>query len=308
MTGPTLITINANIKPGVYPLFLDWQAKLNKEATSAKGFVSLEFLSPNQEQNEQLTILRFDSIENALLWKNSPLNRSLIDKLQEICVENGLLESVKNEISIKTGATEIIFTEINQEQVEAYLEWSARIHQLEAKFPGFKGVYLQPPAQNNGRHWITLLHFDSIENLDNWLGSNERRKFIQESGSFISSFERHRIISPFSGWFVSVAKNGILPAAWKQAMVVLLVLFPIVMFLMKYVSPLTKGLNTSLATFISNVISVSLLTYIAMPLAVRVLDWWLTPTRAGKKGLLFIGTALILALYLTEIFLLWHFN
>ncbi|MBN9376886.1 MAG: hypothetical protein J0H93_00770 [Chlamydiales bacterium] len=50
----------------------------------------------------------------------------------------------------------------------------AKIHEAEARFPGFKGVYVKPPRETQGKTWITLLQFDTPENLDLWLHSAER--------------------------------------------------------------------------------------------------------------------------------------
>lgn len=195
-------------------------------------------------------------------------------------------------------ATEVFVTQVDPEKEEAFRAWIAKIHQAEATFPGFRGMYVQSPVQ--GRNWITFLHFDTEENLERWLHSQERQKILLESQPLIVSLESHRI-SPYGGWFTSIEK----PSVWKQTMLVLLVLFPIVMLELKFLTPLTKGLNPSIATFIGNAISVALIAWPLMPLAISCLKWWLAPKIDRRTNI--FGAGIIVAVYLLEIALFWNF-
>ena len=207
-------------------------------------------------------------------------------------------------VSCERGnVTEVIVTEVTPGKEEEFRMWSAKIHQAEAKFPGFRGVYIQSPKRG-GKFWITLLQFDTLENLDRWLQSSERKQVLQESSPLVSSLETHRVISSSTGWLASIAKTGELPPVWKQTMLVLLVLFPIVVFELKYLSPLTASLNPSLGTFIGNAISVTLISFPMMPIALYFLGWWLSP-HSLKTSI--VGSILLGLLYLAEIALFWNF-
>lgn len=98
-----------------------------------------------------------------------------------------------------------------------------------------------------------------------------------------------------------------IPPIWKQALVVLLLLFPIVMLQLKYLlPPLLTLFDFSLATFICNAISVGLIFWPLMPFAFFALDWWLLPQQ-NALGNTLLGTGLIALLYLVEITLFWNF-
>src|SRR5262249_32985415 len=142
----------------------------------------------------------------------------------------------------------------------------------------FRGVYVKSPTPGQGENWITLLRFDSQEHLDRWLTSKERKEVLKEARPLITSLESHRVISPFAGWFASTATDGRIPPVWKQTCLVLLVLFPIVMLELKFLLPLTKNLNLSVGTFIGNAISVTLVSWPMMPIAIYFLRWWLSPS------------------------------
>lgn len=299
----TILTHKVIIKPGEIDNFVNWQAKLNAAIVKHPGFVSLEILSPiYPEQPEWLLVQRFCTAKNAKDWHQAEVHKDLIHELHLYAPDNDKIKETFSSISDTPGGiTEVFITQVSHKNEKAYREWVAKIHYAEAKFPGFRGVYLQSPAQTGGVNWITLLRFDTPENLDKWLCSPERKKVLEEAKPLISSLETHRMISPYAGWFSSIAKPG-LPPLWKQTMIVLLVLFPIVMLELKYLSLLTAGLNLSLATFIGNAISVTLISWPMMPTAIFFLRWWLMSQRLLAT---LVGTFIIILLYLIEIAIFW---
>lgn len=305
----TIFTTKVKIPPESKAAFSDWQAKLNSAIVKSPGFVSLEILSSFEKEVPIWTLVqRFHNPEDVVTWCTSSDRLKLRDELKGILGKEGqnAIQEMETEASnLQGGVTEVFVTQIAPEHEEAYREWIAKIHQVESKFPGFRGMYVQSPNTSKGRYWITLLQFDTPENLDYWLSSAERQEVLKESTHLISSLESHRIITPYAGWFSSIAKDGVVPAVWKQTMLVLLVLFPVVMFELKYLSPWIAGLNAALGTFIGNAISVTLLAWPLMPLAIWLLSWWLVPSRYNRIVTLG-GFLLLIGLYAAEVVLLWH--
>lgn len=304
--NPFLIIFRVKVHPKDKIKFADWQAHLNSDITGFPGFISIEFLKPSEKMNGWVIVQRFSNKNAAKSWKESEIFHELKTSLRALAENHEIDEVSSDEEGIKEGVTEVIITRVSPEKEKAFREWSAKIHQIEAKFPGFRGAYMQSPSTGKGSHWITLLQFDTMEHLDQWLVSTERQTLLDESSSMISSLETHRVISPYAGWFASIAKTGEIPPVWKQTMLVLLVLFPIVMLELKFLSPLTSKLNMSLATFIGNAISVILISFPMMPIAIWLLRWWLLPS--NKKTLnTIIGITVVFFLYLIEILAFWNF-
>ncbi len=312
-TDVTMVTIKLRIRPEAKNAFVDWQAKLNKKIAAFPGFDSLEILCPSNPTHEWVIVKRFLSPEAVAAWQHSKDRNELMAELKPMLVqddtEDSLNEKQTGVSGFQTGVTEIFVTQVNPEKEMAYRDWMARAHQAEVKFPGFRGVYVQAPKLGKGSTWITLLQFDTIEHLEKWLASPERLKVLKESESMIASLDSHRVISPFAGWFSSVSNVGEAPPIWKQTMIVLLVLFPIVMFEIKFLSPILNQFhtNTSLATFIGNAISVTLVSWPTAPIAIWFLGWWLSPVPSKKKQINIYGTLFVFVLYLIEVVLLWHF-
>ena len=303
------ITTKVSIPLSLKDKFIDWQSHLNTIIAAFPGFVSLEILSPTPPSLEEwLIIQRFSTPSRLSQWCQSEQRHTLIQELNQLFDHYPLrIQEEKAESQqLSGGVTEVFVTQVAPGMEKAYREWFAKIHQVEARFPGFRGVYLQSPSKVQGNHWITLLQFDNQTHLDHWLLSPEREKILQESTQFVSSLESHRVISPYAGWFASLKKSEAIPSVWKQTMVVLLVLFPIVMLELKYLSMLTRGMNPALATFIGNAISVTLIAWPFMPIAISCLNWWLSPQHSKKAQATLIGTGIVIFLYLIEIILFWH--
>lgn len=302
----TLITSKLHIRPEAKFEFADWQARLNERIAEFPGFLSLEIISPREVEACWVIVQRFYSNEELSAWRISKERSQLMDQLKTLLEDKSeaFQEAESSSSNIKGGITEVFVTQVSPDKEKAYREWIAKIHRAEAKFTGFRGVYVQAPTQGKSRHWITLLQFDTPENLDRWLTSPERLEVLESSKELIESIESHRVISPYAGWFSSLSE-GASASVWKQTMLVLLVLFPIVMFELKFLSPLIAPLNMSVGTFIGNAISVTLIAWPMMPVAIWFLGWWLLPEAEKNTRLTLIGTFLVIGLYLIEILLFW---
>jgi hypothetical protein len=303
-----ILKTKIRVDPSHSEEFNQWRANLHNAIAKASGFLSLEIVcSPQEIQNEWVVAQRFSSTSDLKNWVASPTYATIMNELTP-CLPKGDATAVQQEELEQQndcGVTELIVTEVAPENIQAFRNWFAKIQSEEMKFPGFQGVHIQAPGEGKGNHWITLLHFNTIENLENWIKSPQRHQILEESKGIVTSFETHRVVSSFSGWFSSLAQTGTMPPVWKQTMLVLLVLFPIVMLEMKFLSPLTSSLNPSLAMFIGNLISVSLISWPMMPITIFFLQWWLSPQKnSGFQTLL--GVGIIVALYLIEIAIFWN--
>ena len=147
-------------------------------------------------------------------------------------------------------------------------------------------------------HFSAVRQSRQLRSLDHF---SRTKKSVAEAKSIIKSLDTHRVISPYAGWFAK-APEGATPSVTKQTMLVLLVLFPIVMLELKYLPLLTGNLNPSLGMFIGNAISVTLISWPMMPLALFFLGWWLKP----NWGITLLGALILIVLYLIEIAIFWN--
>jgi hypothetical protein len=299
-----LLTLKVEVKPELKAAFIDWQAKLNAQLMAHPSFLSLEVLSPSETHEcHWLLIERFTSKEALAAWRASTDCFELIEELKRLLGPKSVKEEEVEPTRLRGGVTEVIVTQVSPEKAREYRAWMTRLHHAEAHFPGFRGVYVQTPLTSQGTHWLTFLQFDTAKHLDIWLASSERQQLLDEAKELILSYESHRVLSPYAGWFSSLFPDRPAPSITKTTMLILLVLFPIVMLELKFLLPLLSSLNSAAAIFISNAISVTLISWPFLPLAIYFLSWWLSPPHTLFKTT--CGTLLLGALYLLEIALFW---
>lgn len=174
----------------------------------------------------------------------------------------------------------------------------------EATFPGYRGTEVIRPVPGVQEEWITLIRFDDQEHMHAWLASDQRQVLLDRLTSSVARLDVQEIGGSFGSWFARDEDGGRPSPNWKQAMAVLLMLYPAVMLISKYLSPLLTdaGLPLYAAIFVGNVVSVAALTWILMPLATRVLKAWLAPqaspgTTAKGALALVVAYALLLAVF-----------
>lgn len=175
----------------------------------------------------------------------------------------------------------------------------------QAKYPGYRGTFLQPPEETGGL-WTTIMRFDTAGHLEAWMNAPERREMLQESKSFVEHEQLTRLATSFPGWVPIDPMTGKGPPNWKTSLLVLLGLFPIVMLEMRFFSPILSGLglHASLAVFISNTVSVFATSFVTMPLFVRWFGWWLFP-KSDVPATTQKGVFILLALFALEVGVLW---
>jgi uncharacterized protein len=312
LTSEQTILITAyKVKSDAAPQFAEWQQKTNAAVSMFPGFISLEMLPPqNPVQHTWTVVQRFRSHQDLKDWRDSEQRSQLHQEVIPLLIQDGedAIQEIDSDIEhAKESVTEVFVTHVKPGMNDAYRTWASKIQQIEAEFPGYQGVYIQAPLTEKG-NWITIVRFDTPEHLDNWLASDRRKEVLKEAEEMVADLQSHRVASPFAGWFSNITKStGEAPAVWKQTMLILLVLFPIVMFEFKFLNPLTKGLNISLATFIGNAISVTLVSWPMLPISIYFLGWWLSPGIDNRMKKNIIGTLIVISIYIIEIIVLWNF-
>ena len=296
------------VRPDFKDAFYKWQGELHEKIVTFKGFVSLEIISPSQANESAWVIIQCLCNDESLhVWRQSRIHEELFNQLQPfLSLGSKAFEEELHPNHPKKGVIEVFVTQVGIDQVAPYREWIAKIHEAETKFPGFERVYMLAPKNEGIGSWVTLLQFDTPENLDQWLISEERQKILAEAKLIIKSLESHRVTSSFSAWFENNPSLSAVPPLWKQTMLILLVLFPIVMLEFRFLNPHLEGFNISLKTFIGNAISVSLVSWPLMPLAIYFLKWWLNPAPIHRFSKEIKGLSVVILLYLLEIFGLWY--
>ncbi len=283
-----------------------WQEKMNHIVSGFPGFISLEMQAALPGSKEWTIVQHFHSENEMKAWQFSDVRKELLNEIKPYLIDE-IRDQQSSTSAQMLGLTEVFVTTVKKGNYDAFRSWSSKIQKIESRFPGYQGVYIHAPPRDSDESWITIVRFDSQENLERWLNSAERAEILKELEPLVEHLQSHQMASPFAGWFSEIAKaKGETPGVWKQTMLVLLVLFPIVMLEIKFLSPFISNLNTSLATFIGNAISVTLVSWPMIPIALKFLGWWAAPGKINRMRKNILGTLTVLGLYLIEIIALWR--
>ena len=308
MSTPAVFLATFKIQPGQQDAFAAWQIQHNKVVSKFPGYISGDVMPPTKPGDNKWTILlNFQTADQLLQWQKSEERARLIADVLPL-VEGGNLGQMMPEDNSAsqpdTNVTQVVLSKIKPGMDDTYREWSVRIQQAQARYPGYRGTYIQPPSSDEAGNWTTMLRYDTSAHLEAWLAAPERAELLRESKAFIEHEELMRLRTSFPGWVPISPVTGKGPPDWKTAILVMLGLYPIVVLEMRFLSPHLTSLNPALGTFIGNVGSVAATSFITMPFFVRCFGWWLFPGKNSSREP--IGAGLFILLFAIEIALLWR--
>lgn len=304
-SGVTIVT-QTRIGPDKAEEFESWQNQISKIIEAQPGFINQSVLRPSPPgQLDWVILQRFLSKQDALAWLRSDARESLVAQAQPMLVGQDDVHLLDDGTSgvLPAPVSAVISTRIKPGQENSYREWERRIAVAQARAAGFQGYRFEPPVPGVQDDWLAILRFDSEPNLQAWLASPQRKKLLEEAAAFTEEYHTRIVRTGFDQWFQ--IDNSAEPSApaWKQNMLVLMVLYPVVvLFGMCVQSPLLMQhwkLPLWGALFIGNAVSVILLSFL-VPWSSRKLDWWLRPSSPKSE---FYGTALVVGVYAVSLLL-----
>lgn len=285
--------------------FTNYLVQLMMTGAKYPGFWSGEIIPPiGADDKSWKLVQRFNTAEQASAWQSSDSRRKVLDELASAA--NGSAPKVSDEL-VHGGDAEVataIVTDVKPGMEAQYFAWEEKIQSAQATFPGYRGVYLQPPVKGREGQWATLLRFATPGQLEEWFSSETRNHLLEEAKKFVRATHFQKVNSSFPGWFPVDETTGQPPPNWKTSLLVLLGLFPVVMLEIKFTGPLLARLSMSLATFINLVASVVATTWITTPVFIKYFGWWLFPKKDAGANTNAMGIGILCLLFAAEILLL----
>jgi uncharacterized protein len=303
----TLVT-QTRVREGVAEEFGQWQSAISAAAAEFPGFITQSVLPPNPPlQVDWVIQQRFTNVEAASAWLRSERRARLLDVAQPMLAGPDDVHLVRDSAAgaQPSPVSAVISSRVRPGQEAVFRAWEQRIATAQAQSPGFQGYRFEPPIPGVQDDWLAILRFDNERNLQTWLDSPERKKLLQETASFLEEFHARVVRTGFEQWFPS-APDGTSAPPWKQNMIVLLLLYPVVFLFGLWVqTPILMGragLPFWLALFVGNVVSVLLLSWL-VPWVSNGFRWWLAPARDAGRRTSLEGAALVILLYVVWLFL-----
>ncbi|MFE7705472.1 antibiotic biosynthesis monooxygenase [Streptomyces sp. NPDC057486] len=299
----TVVT-SQKVRAGRAEEYQRWQHRMNEAAREFDGFEGAEVYPPAaDDENEWVAVFRFAGVDYLTAWLDSGRRRELLDEGREFFEESPTQEVLRGGAPAEQApevVTAVISHEVKPGREEGFLRWQEKALKAQAKSPGFMGSELFKPVEGVQEHWVVVFRFDSREHLDDWLASDVRQKLLEEGRTYFTSYDVRKVGSAFSGWFrFGEGEQDNAPPNWKQAMTVVLALYPTVTVLNLTEGHWLDGLGVPgyIGLFIGNVLSVSVLTWLLMPLVNKALAFWLVPGRASNYRVHLAGAAVVVLCY-----------
>lgn len=312
--GNVTVVTQTCVGPESAAAFAGWQDETSALISTFPGFIQQTVMPPSPPAQVDWVILqRFASTETAVAWLNSPQRLKRIEDAAPMLLGRDDIHIVNDGKAgvLPAPVSVVISTRIKLGQEAAYRAWEQRIAAAQSKAPGFQGYRFEPPMPGVQDDWLAILRFDTEANLQGWLDSPQRHELLQEASGFTEEFRARIARTGFDQWFPVAANGASPPAAWKQIMLVLLLLYPVVFLFGLFVqTPLLigrVGLPFAIALFIGNVVSVILLNYLVPWMSTR-LSWWLQPAGPNQARTEVAGTALVIVLYALMLLAFWQMS
>ncbi|MGE0282038.1 MAG: antibiotic biosynthesis monooxygenase [Rhizobiaceae bacterium] len=309
--GNVTIVTQTCVRPEAAEAFARWQGETSTLMASLPGFIEQRLMPPKPPLQVDWVILqRFENLETARAWLSSPERLKRLDGAAPMLVGRDDVHIVHDEKQGRKPApvSAVISTRVLPGKESEYRAWERKIAIAQSKAPGLRGYRFEPPVPGVQEDFVAILRFDTAEHLQGWLNSPERKRLIDDAAPLTAEFHARLAHTGFEQWFRDESLPSRVPA-WKQNMLVLLLLYPIVFLFGVFIqTPLLteeEHLPFAAALFIGNMASVLILSKL-VPWVSGRFAWWLNPSPVRKVSATVLGTAIVLAAYATMVVAFWR--
>lgn len=188
-------------------------------------------------------------------------------------------------------------------EIAAFDRWQDELQQAASHHLGFVRLDQCPSlvCDNDVVKRYVIIHFDSPENLKNWMNSQERKRLTKAGREIFRAYRFKSFTTGLEGWFsrrASADEQGSLgPPVWKQILSVVLGLYPLIMLRLEFApeTGLFQNWPASAITLLATLATSSLLSLAVMPLITKMMSFWLYPAyRKSTLKLDIVGFTVVL--------------
>lgn len=246
-------------------------------AREAEGFLGSEIFPPiHGVQDAYVVLYRFNSGSNLRQWLASTWRQELLREIEGMLLEPPVEFYFAHSRRPSGTASSVFAYHIRPEREADFQEWRRRILEEVRTWEGFLGTESFDTLDSARPEFVVVVRFDNRAHLDAWLQSKIRNTYMDEVRNYVDHYTLRRIGSGFEGWF-DTSENKNPPAPWRQALVILTALFPVIMTMRQLLLPVFTALPMPVAFLILLALDMALLTYVIMPRFTRLMNFWLRP-------------------------------
>ncbi len=272
---PTVV-VARRVKPGKEGDFRAWDHRIRTVAETYPGHRGSEMQPPNPSHpGEWVTVYAFATVDQLEAWLHSDERTTLMGEVEEL-LDGPVREQRVAAVPAAPEPVTVVFSQrIASGNDAAFVKLHTDVVERLRDFEGFLGSDLLPPVDGIQDEYVIVASFASRSHLDRWLMSPVRRSWLSRVERLIEGDRTMNVVGGFGGWFPAHPAQPGGPKRWKQAIAVLIALFPTVLVITVIRNAIAPDMNLVLAVLIGNVISVAILSFLLMPRLTRILAPWL---------------------------------
>ncbi|TSD46137.1 antibiotic biosynthesis monooxygenase [Rhodococcus sp. KBS0724] len=294
----TVVTAFHRPENGDGEVFAGWTAQAVSAAKAARGYLG-SAVSDGFGLSDYGVSHTFSSVEELHGWLDSPAH----SRVQAQGIECGVRAKSSDLVLVEDAAPPPGIGVYDHTVVAGRQDEFLRTQHLliaeSSLFSGYESALLLCSTADATR-WQSVLRFRTEPQLAAWMHSEQRAAVLPALREELAEDFTESVRSTPFGTILRT-ENGQTRATpnWKTAMIVLLVLYPTVMTLSRFLGPVLDdaGAPPWLSMWLSQIISVGAMTWFLMPAATRWFGRWLDPFDGAKLRANVLGTAAVLAIY-----------
>jgi len=296
---PVTVILSLDAAPGRTVNSSNWQNRVVEIAKRHDGLVDVDQVDPIPGvQDHWILMFKFETIDHLRAFLDDDAYNQLVVNSETELGAPITQQVVGSPKTTEPPVTVVISQTVKPGFVDVYKKWQLEIDKAASKYPGFLGTESVEPVAGVQDAWVVIFRFDTVKHLDEWFTSNEHDRLKAKAEPYFEKVDVRRVSRGFDDWFANASGKGQgRPPQWKMAMVILLVLYPTVMVLTLLVSHFMAAWPLPHSVFVSNILSVALMTWLLMPMTTRALDFWLAKNPKPKRSTTLLGGGLVAGLY-----------
>jgi len=275
-----------------------WLPELIESATQAQGFVAASPSVHDDEQVDWALGVSFSGGQSLTDWLDSPGRRKVLDDGQTRGFWRKTSDLVMGDGRPPPGNIGVFEHEVVAGMESDFLNAQGKITSASARSPGYEGTVLFPPALTG--QWMSAVRFRTGREVGTWMRSSARADALPEvRASLTGNFTQSGRIAPFGATVRTEDGLTEITPGWKVAMLVLLVVYPTVMTLTRFLAPVIADFGSPpwLTLFLSQVASTALPQWAFIPLAWLGFRRWMDPVDGRGLGISVRGAVAMVILY-----------
>jgi antibiotic biosynthesis monooxygenase (ABM) superfamily enzyme len=303
---PVSVVVTTEVPTDKHAAFAEWQDRMNHATSRFPGYAGHQVVPPSEgNPNIWTSMFRFETSKDLERWMSSPEREHIHKDLLELRMAPEEVNVFKGKAPEQVSKTEAVSLawrfNVKRRKSRAFKKLLQDLGQAAAGADGFHGIDVQEPALPNRSTWAVFTRWNSQSDKEEWENSQTCQRLLARLSELAEFRPLGTLPTGLSGWLnFDASTSGRSAPIWKQAMLILLVLYPTVSLLTIYTANVFQSFPLWKSLFIGNLASVIVLSWLLMPFAAWVFRWWLYPAPRLGRWVQYVGILIIVCLYALE--------